>query len=176
MTTDEVQVEKLGAQAMVLTPGKRAALGSFLVLVGVALFFDERTTFVPPLPYVVIACGLLVLGSAVTASRKRQRLEAEFTDVLQRWDQLASGAREAQSAGRSVVRYLQEQGISRYEVRRFVLAHFRGDERPTADMPRRTSGVMSGEEVAGTLRDGSRGRLPGSMSGAPPGPRWLPKP
>lgn len=168
---------QLGAKALMLSPKKRLAIGLLLLVTGAALCFDERTQYLPELPWVVMLLGVLVLFSAARARRQHERLEREFAAVLARWDELAAGARAAEAAGHSVVRYLQQQGIDRYEVRRFVLAQLRQQQRPGDDPARLARAKTAADDATlpANLRRGAATTRRPERFDAPPGPPWLPR-
>jgi hypothetical protein len=172
---DTTPIETLGVRTLLLSPGKRLFVGLVLIALGAALLFDPRGCVLPELAYAVFVLGAGAMASALAARRAQRRLQGEFTAVLARWDELRAGVDAAERAGSSAVRYLQGQGISRFEVRRFVLARLRGDTTTGSDSRQsaRTRAAADDERLAPHLRSGPNRAAPPWRQHAP-GPRWLP--
>lgn len=132
---ERVVAEQVYEQSRRLTPGKRLAVGAAMLASAFALWFDERGRWIPQLPWLLSVLGAVVVASALRARAAQRRLEREMADVLERWEHFEAGVRAAETAGASPVRWLQAQGITRFEVRRFVLRKLRGEALPARTGP-----------------------------------------
>lgn len=161
-------LREVTGKAPVLTPAKLLAIALFLLATGGALFFDARAKVLPALPWVVMSLGLAVLRAAARARSQRMQLEQEVMDVIDRWHELAAGIAAAAASGQSVPRYLQAQGIRRYEVRRYLVQQVQGG------VPMRKPDLLPPETALPmSLRhDGRSGR---PRAEPPDGRLWLPK-
>jgi hypothetical protein len=169
LTTHETFLREVGGKAPLLSPAKLSAIGFLVLATGVGLFFDVRARFLPVLPWTVMLVGLAVITAGAFARRNRLRFERELADVLTRWDVLVTGVRAAEAEGKSPARYLQAQGVRRYEVRRFVLQKLR--EGAAAGTAIGATGATAGAWLPASLRTDGRGGRP--RAEPPAGPRWL---
>ncbi len=156
-------LHEVAGKAPMLSPGKRLAIGLLLVGVGAGLLFDVRGRILPALPWVAMLGGLAVLAFAARALRERRQLEREVADVLARWDELAAGV--AAAAGQGIARYLHEQGVRRYEVRRYLLRRLGGDA--AAPGPRASIPIAADEWMPANLQPDRPRPEP------PSGPWWI---
>jgi len=161
-------LREVTGKAPLLTPAKLLAIALFLLATGGTLFFDARAKVLPALPWVVMSLGLAVLRAAASARSQRLQLEREVMDVIDRWDELAAGIAAAAASGQSVPRYLQAQGIRRYEVRRYLVQQVQGG------VPMRKPDLSPPETALPmSLRHDGRGGRP--RAEPPDGRFWLPK-